>query len=144
MQMTKEKWLQSIERAGVVVACLLKSDGKYLLVQERQPGAYELWNLPAGHVDKGEGFEEAAIREAKEETGLDVRLIKELAIYHETAQQAVKHVFSADVVGGKLISPNDEIMDIKWLSFEEINNLYETSRLRKPWVWDVIQKDHRD
>ncbi|MEI6850608.1 MAG: NUDIX hydrolase [Candidatus Saccharibacteria bacterium] len=139
--MTQEEWEQSIERAGVVVACLIKNNGKYLLVQERQPDAYGLWNLPAGHVDKDEKLEEAAIREAKEETGLDVNLIKEIAIYHETAKQAIKHVYVTEIIGGELISPNDEIMDIKWLTSDQIKKLDETGKMRRPWVWDIIQKD---
>lgn len=143
MQMTQQEWEQSNERVDVVVACLLRNDGKYLLVQERQPKAYGLWNLPAGHVDENEELEEAIIREAKEETGLDVRLIKQIAIYHETAKQSVKHVFTAEIVGGKLMSPNDEIMDIQWLTFSHIKALHEKGKLRAPWVWDVIQKDHQ-
>jgi 8-oxo-dGTP pyrophosphatase MutT (NUDIX family) len=143
MQMTQEEWEQTIERAAVVASCLLKQDGKYLLVQERQPKAYGLWNLPAGHVDKGEEIETTAIREVKEETGFDIRLIKEIALYHESAKQAVKHVFAADIIGGKLMSLNDEIMDIRWLTFNQIKDLYEDGKLRAPWVWDVIQKDHQ-
>jgi 8-oxo-dGTP diphosphatase len=102
MRISKEEWEASIVRVGVVAACLVKKDSKYLLVQEKQPKAYGLWNLPAGHIDTGESLEMAAMREAKEETGYDVRLIEEIALYHETAPQAVKHVFSADIIGGEL------------------------------------------
>ena len=52
----------------VVAGCVIQKDGKYLLVQEKQQKVYGLWNLPAGHVDEGETFEEAAIRESQEET----------------------------------------------------------------------------
>lgn len=131
-----------IERAAVVAACLIKKDNKYLLVQESQPIAYGLWNLPAGHVDKGEKIREAAIREAKEETGYDVKLIKEVAILHEEATNAVKHIFSANIVGGKISINNDEILDVKWLTFEEVKTINENGKIRRPWVWDIIKKDH--
>jgi ADP-ribose pyrophosphatase YjhB (NUDIX family) len=143
MQITQEEWEKTFERAAVVASCLIKQDGKYLMIQERQTKAYGLWNLPAGHVDIGEQIETAAIREAKEETGLDVSLIREIALYHESAKQAVKHIFSADIIGGKLMSPNDEIMDIKWLTFDSVKDLQNNGKLRSPWVWDVIQKDHQ-
>lgn len=140
--MTKDEWEASIERARVVVGCLIKKDGKYLLVQEKQPKAYGLWNLPAGHVDKGETLEIAAIREVKEETGYNAQLVKEIALYHETAQQTIKHIFSADIIGGELTPQEDEILDVKWLTFDEVSVINDEKKLRKSWVWDVIQKDH--
>jgi 8-oxo-dGTP pyrophosphatase MutT (NUDIX family) len=143
MQLSKEEWQRTIEQSVVVAACLLKQDDKYLLVQERQPIAYGLWNLPTGHVERGEEIEETAIREVKEETGFDVNLTKEIAIYHESIKQAVKHVFAADIIGGNVMPPNDEIMDIKWLTFDQVKDLHKNGKLRKPWVWDVIQKDHQ-
>jgi ADP-ribose pyrophosphatase len=140
--MNTTEWEQSIERVGIVAGCMLKKDGKYLLVQEKQPSDYGLWCLPVGHVDKGEEIETAAVREVKEETGLDVRLIKEIALYHESAIKKVKHIFSAEIIGGELIAQEKEILDVKWLSFNEIERLNSEGKIRRPWVWDVIQKDH--
>lgn len=130
------------ETAGVVVGCLLKRTDKYLLVQESQPQAYGLWNLPAGHVDKGETLEVAVVREVKEESGYDVKLIEEIALIHETAPQSVKHIYSAEITGGELTPQEGEILDAKWLTFEEIKELNQNNKLRKPWVWSVIEKDH--
>lgn len=93
-QLSQSEWEASIERVGVVVGCLLKKDNKYLLVQENQSSARGLWNLPAGHVDKNEELKAAAIRETKEETGLEVRLIKQVGLYHERAAKSVKHVYT--------------------------------------------------
>ena len=140
--MNQIDWEASIEQAAVVAACLIKKDSKYLLVQEGKPNIRGLWNLPAGHVDKGEQIETAAIREVKEETGFDVQLIKEIALIHESTGKSVKHIFSANIVGGKISIDKDEIIDVKWLTFDEIKTINESNKLRKPWVWDVIQKDH--
>lgn len=140
--MTQTEWEASIERVGVVAACLIRKDEKYLLVQEKQPKVYGLWNLPAGHVDKGEELEAAAIREAKEETGLDVKLIKQIEIYHEKAVKAVKHVYTAEAIGGELAPQEDEILAVKWLTFDEVKQLNDADKLRAPWVWDCIQKNH--
>lgn len=140
--MNRLEWEASIERAAVVSACLIKKDNKYLLVQESQPKAYGLWNLPAGHVDKGEKIRDAAIREAKEETGYEVALIKEVAILHEEATNAVKHIFSANVIGGDISLKPDEILDIKWMTFDEVKSINDSGKIRRPWVWNIIQKDH--
>ena len=141
-RLSQEEWEATLTMVGVVVGCLLKQDGKYLLVQEGQPGAYGLWNLPAGHVDKGEELEAAALREVKEETGYDARLIEEIALYHETATKSVKHIYLAEITGGELKPQPEEIMDVKWLTFGEVIALRDNGLLRKPWVWDIIQKDY--
>jgi 8-oxo-dGTP diphosphatase len=140
--MNQQEWEESIERAAVVAACLIKRDDKYLLVQESQPKAYGLWNLPAGHVDKGEKLRDAAVREAKEETGYDVQLINEIAILHEESTNAVKHIFSAEIISGEISFNADEILDVKWLNFDEVKTINDNGKIRRPWVWDIISKDH--
>jgi 8-oxo-dGTP pyrophosphatase MutT (NUDIX family) len=57
---------------------LVKRDGKILLVQERRVEARGLWSLPLGHVEDNETVAEAAQREAGEETGLEVRIVKKI------------------------------------------------------------------
>lgn len=120
----------------VVGAVILKENNKYLLVQEKQPKAYKLWNLPAGRIDVGETIEEGAIREAKEETGYEVKLKDRVGIYHENGDNAVKHVFTADIIGGELDIPEDEMFDAKWYSLEEIKSL--EGELRAPWILKSI------
>lgn len=129
------------EAVGVVVGCLIKLNGKYLLVQEVKSEDYGLWIIPAGHVDKGESLEASAMREAKEESGYDVKIIQEVALIHETASKTVKHVFEAQVVGGELMPREGEILDAKWLTYDEVKALNQAGKLRRPWVWDVIRKD---
>lgn len=141
--MNKEEWEASIERVGVVVGCLIKKEDKYLLVQENQESARGLWNLPAGHVDKDESFEEAVIREVKEETGFDVKLIAHIALYHESASKSIKHVYSAEITAGKLSAQEGEILSVAWLTYEEIQAIKQDSKIRAPWVWDTIEKDHQ-
>lgn len=137
--MNQADWEASIQKAGVVVGCLVKRDKKYLLVKEN-PNGQEVYNLPAGHVDKGEQLEVAAIREAKEETGYDVRLIEQIALYHETAAQSVKHVYVAEIVGGEEHAQEGEILEVVWLSYDELSGLENSGKMRAPWVFDVIRK----
>ena len=56
----------------IVAGCIMKKDNKILMVQEAKEKYYGQWNFPAGHVEEGENILEGAIREVKEETGLDV------------------------------------------------------------------------
>lgn len=123
-------------KVEVVAGVIIKKDNKYLLLQEKQPKAYMLWNFPAGRVDVGESLEEAAIRETKEESGYDVELLKEIKIFHEKATSVVKHVFEAKIIGGELKFPEDEILDAQWFTFEEIKNMRD--KLRSEWILDTI------
>jgi len=139
-RLSPEEYAKTITTVGVVVACLVCREDKYLLVQEAQEHVYGLWNLPAGHVDKDEELESAAIRETKEETGLDVMLDGEVALYHESAAKSIKHVYAAHVVGGEETPQRGEILQVAWLTYDEVTALNEQGKLRAPWVWDVIDK----
>ena len=112
----------------VVAGVVIRKDDKYLLVQEKQPKAYGLWNFPAGMVDVGESLEQAAIREAKEESGYDVELIKEIEIFHTFATDVVKHAYEAKIVGGELHFSEDEILDAQWFTFEEVKQMQDKLR----------------
>ena len=57
----------------MVAAVVVEQDGKFLLVHEHD-GERRVYNQPAGHWDDGESLLEAAIREAREETGWEVSL----------------------------------------------------------------------
>lgn len=134
--MTEDKLYASVE---VIAGCVIKQDGKYLLIQEAEPKVYGLWNIPAGHVDKGESIEEAAIREAREESGFEVKLGPKLNVYHESITVPIKHIYEAHIVGGELNIPKDEILDGKWLTYDEVKSFSESGKLRAPWIIDVIK-----
>lgn len=138
--MTQEEWEESVQWVGVVAGCVIKRDGKYLLVQEKQERAYGLWNLPAGYVDRGEEIEVAAIRETKEESGYDVELIEKIEVYHENSSIPVKHAFRARIVGGELKIQEEEILDARWLTYEEIEKLEQDGKIRAPWIFSSITK----
>lgn len=125
--------------AGVVI----KNDaGKYLLVQEKQPQVYGLWNLPAGWIDEGETPQQAAVREAKEEVGLDVKLIQQEPLHKAMNDDRTRELISflAEVVGGEVHIQESELVDAKWLSVEEVENLRTQEKLRNSWTLESIKK----
>ncbi len=105
---------------GQVCNVVIEQDGKYLLVQESKPKAYKLWNLPGGHADNGETLEQAAIREAYEETNYRVTIVKQLVVIPRPEDGVVLQAYQAQITGGSLQLPPDEILDAKWFSYEEI------------------------
>lgn len=111
----------------VIAGCVVEKENKILMVQEGLDFCYGQWNYPAGHVDEFENITDAAIREVKEETGLDVRLKGVLPIC-ETELRGETHIivrFVAEVIGGQIQYDTNEILDVKWLDIEEIRSMTE-------------------
>ncbi len=129
----------NFEQVHVIAGVVLRRDGRYLLVQENHPDSkvYGLWNFPAGHVEKGNTIEETAVKEAKEESGYDVELVRRVAIFHENAEVSVKHAFEAKITGGELKWPEDEILDARWFSLEELEGMKD--KLRGEWILGAIK-----
>ncbi len=128
---------------NIVAGVVLVKDGKFLLVQEKQPSAYGLWNWPAGKVDEGETIEQSAIRETKEECGFDVELVQKLGIWQANTATPPKHAFLAKIVGGELTYPKEELLDAKWLAPAEIDELGKQGKLRGEWIQDVAKAAQR-
>ena len=95
-----EEWtdasLSRIPRIAVDLIIELP-EGRIVLIRRKNPP--HGWALPGGFLEYGESLEQAAVREAKEETGLDVELIRQLHTYSEPARdprgQTVSTVFIA-------------------------------------------------
>ena len=86
--------------AGVIV----EHEGRLLLVRHVKPGAYDFWVAPGGGVKGSESLEEAAAREAREETGLEVQVGKLLYVeeFFNPECRHVKFWFTASLIGGQL------------------------------------------
>ena len=66
--------------------------GGIVLIERKNPP--HGWALPGGFIDYGESAEDAAVREAKEETGLDVELIEQFHVYSDPARDPRQHTIS--------------------------------------------------
>jgi len=86
-------------------------DGDIVLVKRKYDPFKGLWAIPGGGVEVGETVEHAARREAREETGLKVRLTVLEGIYSEPGRDPRGHVVSivyrAEPVGGELMAASD-------------------------------------
>jgi ADP-ribose pyrophosphatase YjhB (NUDIX family) len=81
------------------------------------------WALPGGFVDYGESLEEAAVREAKEETSLDISLKSQFHTYSDPQRDPRKHTISTVYVATAQGKPKaqDDAQDIGIFTKEEIN-----------------------
>lgn len=88
-----------MERPGVGIGVIIENDKGEILVGKRL-SAYSPWySIPGGHLELGETFEAAAIKEVKEETGLDIKNLKVVAVTNnlKTYQSSGKHYVSVNL-----------------------------------------------
>ncbi|MGI8871019.1 MAG: NUDIX hydrolase [Candidatus Limnocylindria bacterium] len=103
------------------------------LVHRRQP---TLWALPKGTPSAGETPEETALRETREETGLEVRIEAPLGsiayffVRRGTRFHKTVHFYQMVAIGGDLSAHDHEFDEVRWVSFDEAMALlsYETER----------------
>ena len=97
--------------------------GRIILIKRKNPP--EGWALPGGFVDYGESLESAAVREAKEETGLDIKLIRQFHTYSDPARDPRQHTISTVFIAessGEPVAGDDaaEIGAFLWDRMPEI------------------------
>jgi 8-oxo-dGTP diphosphatase len=83
------------------------SDSGIVLVRRAIEPGYGLWVFPGGYVDRGEEVRAAAIREAREECGLDIRIDRLIDVYSYAGSAPVIIVYAATAVGGDLCSDEE-------------------------------------
>ena len=131
--------------ATVVIGCcnIVEEDGAYLLVRESKPSARSRYNLPAGKPEVGESLVEAAVREAKEESGLDVEVDRLIGIYHcsRTTEGfgVVNFVFASHVVGG-VLTESAEHPEVRYFSKSEITELAAGNLVRGAHIQLAIRQ----
>jgi 8-oxo-dGTP diphosphatase len=104
----------------VAVGTIVRMDDDRLVLVQRaiEPG-YGKWVFPGGYVDRGEPLLDAAIREAREECGLDVRLDGLVNVYSYADKSPVVAIYAATAIGGAL-GTDDEGLDVKAVTAGDI------------------------
>ena len=130
----------------IIVGGVLEKNGKFLLVQEAQEKCRGKWNIPAGHLDPNETIFEGAKREVFEECGCKVELSGLVTIANKVLQDDtfVGIVFSTKIIEENIKFDKEEILDVKWFTYEEIISMKEKLR-ESNWVINSISavKDNK-
>ena len=101
----------------VVVLVFIQQDDAILLA--RQDYGQQYWSLPGGVMEPGESIDEAAIREVKEETGLDVRLRRVVGLYSKPGEDGLAVCFEGEVIGGTL-KADHEITECRYFPHDRL------------------------
>ena len=104
---------------GIAVNVVVLHEGKVLLTKRED---FEVWCLPSGGVEEGESLAEAAVRETKEETGVDVELTRLVGVYSRLGGIPDVHaaLYEARPIGGGLKAQPGETIEVKYFAVDEL------------------------
>ena len=118
------RFVAHIHRNPVPTVDIIIETGDGIVLIERKNPPHG-WALPGGFVDYGETLETAAVREAKEETGLDVHLVEQFYAYSDPKRDSRQHtitmVFIAKASG--ILHAGDDAGDAGIFSLESLPDL---------------------
>jgi len=130
------------EQGFASAACIIKN--KKILLLHRIKN-YDVWELPGGKIEFGESPEEAAVREAKEETGLIVKSLGLITISSEITPQKHHHIwfyYKCKILKGKIKIGDGEHKEYNWFTFNELKKLPDLAlsvKIILPKLFKVIK-----
>lgn len=139
--------MRRIDDLKAAVAVIILNEEKQVLLQKRSDVG--LWGIPSGHIEIGETVSEAAIREVKEETNLDIRIKKLIGVYSDPDSQVFAYpngqvvhfittCFLAEITNGTLRCNSSESLEIKF--FKPQNLPKELLKMHPQWLKDALAK----
>ena len=123
--------MRRTENAEFTVLCLIE-DGSRVLLQDRVKADWKGYTLPGGHVEKGESFVDAVIREMKEETGLDIYEPKLVGVKQFPIEggRYIVMLYKATKFSGEVVSSDEGRMEwVEYSRLSEINTVDDFEEL---------------
>jgi 8-oxo-dGTP diphosphatase len=123
-------------------------EDRIVLIKRTTPPFIGYWALPGGRAESGENAEQTAVREVKEETGIDVEIVRKVGEYHEKGTQAGQEYdyhpacFLVKRVSGELRRQESEIAEIRLFKLGEVPEVlaFEHARMIKDYVVQEAEK----
>jgi 8-oxo-dGTP diphosphatase len=115
-----------------VSAVILDKRGRILLVKENKLATRNKWNFPGGHLNPGEELVAGVMREAKEETNLNIKVKSLIGIYTgQRENHYINFVFKAAISSGRVAVDHEEIQELKWYTLTELSKIPKSTLLNR-------------
>lgn len=111
--------------------------GRLLLIRRGQAPSAGMWSVPGGRCEPGEPAAAACVRETKEETGLDVAVVRPAGRVERAAPDGSVYViddFVCRPVGG-MLQAGDDALDARWTTLADLDDLDLA-----PGVFDALRE----
>ena len=134
--------MRRTENAEFTVLCLIE-DGSRVLLQDRVKADWKGYTLPGGHVENGESFVDAVIREIKEETGLDIYEPKLVGVKQFPIEggRYIVMLYKATKFSGEVVSSDEGRMEwVEYSRLSEINTVDDFEELLKVMNSDKLSE----
>lgn len=113
-----------MSKAGECAIGVIERDGKVLLMKRAEDqSSGGRWNFPGGKIEENESPREAALREVREETGLDVEIEKRGEMFYSSAEKGRWEVYPFLMDAEGVVEMNHEHSDFRWVSPEEMEEM---------------------
>ena len=117
--------MEEVSAGGLVTATIHGRRHAALIGRKDQAGVVR-WLLPKGHVERDETARDAAVREVREETGIDGQVLADLgtvAFWFTTIDKRVHktvHYFLLEALGGELSDADVEVDEVAWVALDDV------------------------
>ena len=114
---------------SVDIVAIREKEGRreLLLIQRKNEPYMNCWALPGGFLDMGETLEQAAERELKEETGLEINSLRQLGAFSKVDRDPRTRVISvayfAELASGQTAIAADDAQDVGWFNLDKLPEL---------------------
>ena len=102
----------------------------------------DMWDIPGGHSHPGEDFADAAKREVKEETNLDIDNLQKIGEFDTKVHYADRHIFfTTSNYSGDISLQMNEVDEFKWVNPDEISNMKVSGEIPRALSFDRKEGD---
>lgn len=119
-----------------VAVMVVNAEDKFLLVKNFRRG----WEFPGGFVEDGEGIKDGAIREVKEESGINIQLTKFFGTEQDVERTTCVFLFKGKPVSGQLTVSNENI-DVGYFTLNDAMSMITLEHYNKRMIRCLNEND---